>query len=65
MREAKGQAWVVENARLNVSFFWPFRGEYWIINLGQEYEYAVIGAPPTLPQFRYVSPLACAGWIVR
>ncbi len=48
LREAKGRAWVVDkdsNARLNVSFFWPFRGDYWIINLGQEYEYAVVGTP--------------------
>ncbi len=48
LREAKGRAWVVDkdsNARLKVSFFWPFRGDYWIINLGQEYEYAVVGTP--------------------
>jgi len=48
LRKAKGRAWVVDrksNARLKVSFFWPFRGDYWIIDLGQEYEYAVIGTP--------------------
>ena len=48
LREAKGRAWVVDkasNARLKVSFFWPFRGDYWIIDLGQEYEYAVVGTP--------------------
>lgn len=48
LREAKGRAWVVDavsNARLKVSFFWPFRGDYWIIDLGEEYEYAVIGTP--------------------
>jgi apolipoprotein D and lipocalin family protein len=47
-RQAKGRAWVVDpasNARLKVSFFWPFRGDYWIIELGKEYEYAVIGTP--------------------
>jgi len=33
------------NARLKVSFFWPFRGDYWIIDLGTEYEYAVVGTP--------------------
>ena len=45
---AKGKAWVVDtttNAKLKVSFFWPFRGDYWIIELGKEYEYAVISAP--------------------
>jgi apolipoprotein D and lipocalin family protein len=47
-RQAKGRAWIVDpasNARLKVSFFWPFRGDYWIIDLGKEYEYAVIGTP--------------------
>ena len=47
-REAKARAWVVDtesNARLKVSFFWPFRGDYWIIDLGQDYEYAVVGTP--------------------
>jgi apolipoprotein D and lipocalin family protein len=48
LRSAKGKAWVVDketNARLKVSFFWPFSGDYWIIDLGQNYEYAVIGHP--------------------
>ncbi len=47
-RQAKGRAWIVDqasNAKLKVSFFWPFRGDYWIIDLGKEYEYAVIGTP--------------------
>lgn len=44
----KGTAWVVDsttNAKLKVSFFWPFSGDYWIIDLGQNYDYAVIGHP--------------------
>jgi apolipoprotein D and lipocalin family protein len=48
LREAKGKAWVVDsstNAKLKVSFFWPFSGDYWIIELGKNYEYAVIGHP--------------------
>lgn len=48
LRVATGRAWVVDsasNARLKVSFFWPFRGDYWIIDLGASYEYAVVGAP--------------------
>ena len=48
LREATGTAWVVDektNARLKVSFFWPFAGDYWIIELGNNYEYAVIGHP--------------------
>jgi apolipoprotein D and lipocalin family protein len=48
IRSAKGKAWVVDkktNAKLKVSFFWPFAGDYWIIDLGKNYEYAVIGHP--------------------
>jgi len=45
---AKGKAWVIDsssNAKLKVSFFWPFRGDYWIIELGKDYEYAVVSTP--------------------
>lgn len=48
IRSAKGKAWVVDkktNAKLRVSFFWPFTGDYWIIDLGKNYEYAVVGHP--------------------
>jgi len=48
LRSVKGKAWVVDketNARLKVSFFWPFAGDYWIIDIGREYEYAVVGHP--------------------
>jgi apolipoprotein D and lipocalin family protein len=47
VREARGRAWSVDpgNARLKVSFFWPFRGDYWIIDLGQDYQYSVVGTP--------------------
>lgn len=48
LRSVKGKAWVVDketNARLKVSFFWPFAGDYWIIDLGKDYEYAVVGHP--------------------
>jgi len=48
IRSAKGKAWVVDkesNAKLKVSFFWPFAGDYWIIDLGKNYEYSVIGHP--------------------
>jgi apolipoprotein D and lipocalin family protein len=43
-----GKAWVVDqttNAKLKVSFFWPIAGDYWIIDLGREYEYAVVATP--------------------
>jgi apolipoprotein D and lipocalin family protein len=45
---ARGKAWVVDektNAKLKVSFFWPVRGDYWIIELGRDYEYAVVSNP--------------------
>lgn len=44
----KGEARVVDsetNAKLKVQFFKPFEGDYWIIELGKEYEYAVVGDP--------------------
>jgi len=45
---AQGRARVVDratNAKLEVSFFRPFWGDYWIIDLGPSYEYAVVGHP--------------------
>lgn len=48
LQKAKGTAYVVDkttNARLEVEFFWPFRGDYWVLELGQDYEYAVVGTP--------------------
>ena len=33
------------NAELKVTFFWPFSGDYWIIDLGENYEYAVVSEP--------------------
>ncbi len=47
-RVAKGRARVVDrstNSKLKVSFFRPFWGDYWIIDLGPDYEYAVVGHP--------------------
>jgi len=33
------------NAKLSVTFFWPFSGKYWIIDLADDYSYAVVGHP--------------------
>jgi apolipoprotein D and lipocalin family protein len=44
----KGTAKVVDpatNAKLKVTFFWPFSGDYWIIDLAPDYSYAVVGEP--------------------
>jgi len=48
LKQAKGKAKVVDKtsgAKLKVTFFWPFSGDYWIINLGKDYDYAVVGTP--------------------
>lgn len=45
---AKGHAVVVDeqtNAKLKVTFFKPFWGAYWIVEVGPQYEYAVVGHP--------------------
>jgi apolipoprotein D and lipocalin family protein len=44
----KGKAFIVENtgnAKLKVQFFWPFKGDYWIIDLAEDYSYAVVSNP--------------------
>ena len=53
VKEAKGRAWVVDKknpAKLQVSFvsllgLWLFKGDYWIIDLDPDYQYAVVGHP--------------------
>jgi apolipoprotein D and lipocalin family protein len=43
-----GKAFIVQgsgNARLKVQFFWPFRGDYYIIGLAEDYSWAVVGHP--------------------
>ena len=46
--DIKGKAFVVENsgnAKLKVQFFWPFKGNYWIIDLADDYSWAVVSDP--------------------
>ncbi len=46
--EATGKATPVEgfgNSRLKVSFFWPFKSDYWVLGLDPEYRWAVVGNP--------------------
>ncbi len=49
------------NAELQAQFFWPFKVDYWIIELADDYSYVVVGHPkhkflfimsrkPTLPE---------------
>lgn len=69
---ATGRARVVDaqtNAKLEVSFFRPFWGDYWIIHLDADYRYVVVGHPsrdylwilgrtPTMEQALYDSIVA-------
>jgi apolipoprotein D and lipocalin family protein len=49
VKTAKGTAKLASssgpNTKLRVTFFWPFYGDYWIIDLDPEYRWAVIGEP--------------------
>jgi apolipoprotein D and lipocalin family protein len=49
VRRVDGVAWLADpdesNAKLKVRFFWPFRGDYWIIELDPDYRFAVVGHP--------------------
>jgi apolipoprotein D and lipocalin family protein len=48
IEQATGKAFVVEgtnNSKLKVQFFWPFKGDYWVIDLADDYSYAVVGVP--------------------
>ena len=49
LKQAKGSAKLANksgpNSKLKVTFFWPFYGDYWIINLDPDYKWAVVGAP--------------------
>ncbi|PKV66899.1 lipocalin family protein [Pontibacter ramchanderi] len=46
--DATAKAFPVEgsnNSRLKVQFFWPFKGDYWILELDPDYRYVMVGAP--------------------
>lgn len=48
LKAARGRARVVDtntNARLEVTFFWPFWGDYWIFDLGEFYDWVIVGSP--------------------
>ena len=72
--EAVGTATVVpggNNSKLKVSFFWPFKADYWVIGLDTDYRWAVVGNPnrkylwvlsrtPQLPQAQLDAALQSA-----
>ena len=44
----KGKAFPVagsNNSKLKVQFFWPLRGDYWILELDPDYRFAMVGSP--------------------
>lgn len=48
INDATAKAWPADEsiARLKVQFFWPFRGNYWIIMLDElDYQWAVVSEP--------------------
>lgn len=56
-KSSKGLAFIPDKkvpAKLKVQFFWPFRGDYWIIGLDKDYRYVLIGEP----SFKYLWILA-------
>jgi apolipoprotein D and lipocalin family protein len=54
---SKGVAWIPDKgspAKLKVQFFWPFSGDYWIMELDRDYRYVLVGEP----SFKYLWILA-------
>lgn len=49
VKEAEAKAWIADPeqsmAKLKVQFFWPFRGDYWIVDLDESYQWAIVGTP--------------------
>jgi len=48
VESAEAQAYVVdgsENAKLRVSFFWPFFGNYWVLDHDEAYDWSIVGEP--------------------
>ncbi len=57
VNSAKGVAWIPDKnspAKLKVQFFWPFSGDYWIMDLDKDYRYVLVGEP----SFKYLWILA-------
>jgi apolipoprotein D and lipocalin family protein len=48
LSEARGRAKVVDartNAKLKVSFFGPFYGDYWVLDHADDYSWSIVGEP--------------------
>jgi apolipoprotein D and lipocalin family protein len=47
-RSAEAMARVVPgtgDAQLKVTFFWPFEGDYWVLDRANDYSWAIVGEP--------------------
>ncbi len=48
LRKSTGKAKLVDpatNAKLKVSFFGPFYGDYWVLDHGEDYDWSIVGEP--------------------
>jgi len=48
LKEITGKAWVPDRAepgKLRVQFFWPFSGPYWVLEVAEDYSWALVGHP--------------------
>lgn len=47
-KSIEGSASVVKGSngsKLHVTFLWPFKGDYWVLELADDYSYAAVGSP--------------------
>lgn len=48
LKQSTGRAKIADratNAKLKVSFFGPFYGDYWVLDHGDDYEWSIVGEP--------------------
>ena len=45
MREAEGRAREIGEGKLQVSFFGPFWGDYWVLDRAEDYAWSIVGEP--------------------
>ena len=48
LRQIEGTARIIDtdtNARLKITFFWPLSAQYWIVDLDEDYAWAVVSGP--------------------
>jgi len=73
IKKALGKAKIVDhlsNAKLKVSFFRPFYGDYWILYVDPDYQHAIVGAPSRkylwiLSRQPQMDPLLLAGLLEK